>query len=195
MAPDRVTLRMEMDTRRGCSSLSLSRLLTITFTFMAASGLPDNSDDLIAATCNRTPYLDVCMSTLTSRRGSRSADLHGLAAISLDACIAHAKATLSYARGLSRHDGIANDTYASGCLADCLEEYGEAVDDLHESAGALRRGSYDTVNVLLAGAMTNSDTCESGFGEKPGLRSPLTERNQYFGKLCSNSIAITGLLG
>ncbi|XP_009385649.2 pectinesterase inhibitor-like [Musa acuminata AAA Group] len=186
---------MEMDTCRGCSSLSLSRLLTITFTFMAASGLPDNSDDLIAATCNRTPYLDVCMSTLTSRRGSRTADLHGLAAISLDACIAHAKATLSYARSLSRHDGIANDTYASGCLADCLEEYGEAVDDLHESAGALRRGSYDTVNVLLAGAMTNSDTCESGFGEKPGLRSPLTERNQYFGKLCSNSIAITGLLG
>ncbi|XP_064975195.1 pectinesterase inhibitor-like [Musa acuminata AAA Group] len=190
---ERIICLPEMDACRPSSSLPLYLLFSFSFTFMAALGLSDDTD-AISSTCNHTLYFDVCMSTLTSRPSSRRADVYGLAAISLDVGITHAKATISYAKSLSKQKGFAGGTYASVCIADCLEEYKEAVQSLRDSTGALRSGSYDTVNALVSGAMTNSDTCESAFGEKPGLQSPLTERNGYFFKLCSNSIAITNLL-
>ncbi|KAG6518022.1 putative invertase inhibitor [Zingiber officinale] len=152
---------------------------------------------LIASTCNRTLYYDVCVASLASRPGSRRADLRGLASISLDVGLDHARATVSLAKALSKRHAAAAATggaYAAGCLSDCVEEYREAVDGLRKSAAALRRRDYDDVNDLVSGAMTNSDTCESAFADKPGLRSPLTERNSYFFKICSISIAITNLL-
>ncbi|XP_074562120.1 pectinesterase inhibitor 28-like [Curcuma longa] len=148
---------------------------------------------LIASACNRTLYYDVCVASLASRPGSRRADLRGLASISLDVGLAHARATVSLAKALSKRHAAAA-AYAAGCLSDCVEEYSEAVDGLRKSAAALRRSAYDDVNDLVSGAMTNSDTCESAFADKPGLRSPLTERNSYFFKICSIAIAITNLL-
>ncbi|WOL06517.1 hypothetical protein Cni_G15251 [Canna indica] len=185
--------------------LSLALLFAVIAVMAAAADtapaddddIGNNSADLIAAACNRTQYYDVCVSSLTPRVGATrgGVDLRGLAAISIGAGVAHAKATMSYARSLRKQKGFATDAYVSGCLGDCLEEYGDAVDSLHRSTAALRRGSYEKVNELVSGAMTNSDTCEGAFADKPGLHSPLTERNEYFFKLCSNSIAITSLLG
>ncbi|XP_074581111.1 pectinesterase inhibitor 28-like [Curcuma longa] len=155
------------------------------------------SGGLIASTCNRTLYYDVCVASLASRPRSRRADVQGLAAIALDVSLAHAKATVALAKNLSRsHDASAGEgrTYAAWCLRDCVEEYKEAVDVLRLSAAALRRGAYDDVNDLVSAAMTNSDTCESAYADKPGLQSPFMERNEYFFKLCSVAIAIANLL-
>lgn len=186
--------------------------LLVLFAFLAASsvGVVAVSDGaapppavasggLIASACNRTLYYDVCVASLASRSGSRRADLRGLASISLDVGLAHARATVSLAKALSKRRAAAaasggGGAYAAGCLRDCVEEYSEAVDGLRKSSAALRRSAYDDVNDLVSGAMTNSDTCEGAFADKPGLRSPLTERNSYFFKICSITIAITNLL-
>ncbi|MQM17971.1 hypothetical protein Taro_050954 [Colocasia esculenta] len=157
-----------------------------------------NTTDLITSTCRHTDYFDICMSTLQSNPDSRNADVKGLALISLEVCIAHAEGTISYMRQLrgnasttGRADG---DKYETQCLDDCATEYDDALDDLRKSVGKQQSGDYDSVNAMVSGAMTDSDTCEGGFGERPGYTSPLTERNDYFAKLCSNSLAITGLL-
>lgn len=159
-----------------------------------------NDTDLITSTCRHTLYFDICMSTLKSYPDSRNADVEGLAVISLDACIAHAEETVAYVKQLMRGEASTagpaggGDEYENQCLGDCLTEYSDALDDLSESVRQLQRGDYDSVNAMVSGAMTDSDTCEGGFGERPGYNSPLTERNSYFSKLCSNSLAITGLL-
>ncbi|XP_072977040.1 pectinesterase inhibitor-like [Typha angustifolia] len=135
------------------------------------------------------------MSSLQSHSKSRNSDIHGLAAISLDLDISHAKETISYIKRLKRpKDWGYNNTFAAECIGDCMEEYAEALVDLRRATDAFRRNSYHTVNILVAGAMTGSDSCESGFSDQPGFHSPMTERNEYFFKLCSNTIAITNLL-
>ncbi|XP_042399583.1 pectinesterase inhibitor 28-like [Zingiber officinale] len=152
---------------------------------------------LIASTCNRTLYYDVCVASLSSRPRSRRADLQGLAAIALEVSLAHAKVTVALAKNLSRrHDASGGEghTYAAWCLRDCVEEYKEAVDVLRQSSAALRRGAYYDVNDLVSSAMTYSDTCESAYADKPGLQSPFAERSEYFFKLCSVAIAIANLL-
>ncbi|KAK1308189.1 hypothetical protein QJS10_CPA09g00012 [Acorus calamus] len=88
-----------------------------------------------------------------------------------------------------------NDSYINQCLSDCLNEYSDAVNNLRQSSTALEEQSYMDANEFVSAAMTDSDTCEDAFGEKPGYESPLTERNDYFAKLCSNSLAIAKLLG
>ncbi|CAA6664576.1 unnamed protein product [Spirodela intermedia] len=154
--------------------------------------------DSISSACQQTEYFDVCVSTLQSRPDSQNADVKGLALISLDACIAHAEGTLAYARQLRSNAtaaaGHAGDDYATRCLDDCLTQYSDALDDLTESVADAQDGAYGSVNARVSGAMTDSDSCEDGFAEQPGYSSPLTERNDFFSKLCSNALAITRLL-
>uniref|UniRef100_A0A1D1Y9C7 Putative invertase inhibitor n=1 Tax=Anthurium amnicola TaxID=1678845 RepID=A0A1D1Y9C7_9ARAE len=189
-----------MESRRIAQQLHLQAvlllllLLIMAFIKLGASARllgEANGTDLITSTCRHTEHLDVCISTLQSHRDSRSADVKGLALVSVEACIAHAEGTLSYVKQLRGNGG---EGYAAECLDDCLTEYSDALEDLRGSVGELQRGAYDSVNAMVSGAMTDSDTCEGGFGETPGYSSPLTERNDYFSMLCSNSLAIAALL-
>lgn len=153
-----------------------------------------DGQDLLLATCRKTLYMEVCVSSLGSDPRSRGADVEGLAAIALDLSLVHGSETIAEMRKLNGRVNGSKDEYMAGCLSDCLEEYSDAVENLRQSAEALGEKSYDMVNDLVSAAMTDSDTCEEGFKEKPGYVSPVTKRNQYFYKLCSNALAITKLL-
>ncbi|XP_058109035.1 putative invertase inhibitor [Magnolia sinica] len=154
-----------------------------------------NGQDLISTTCKQTLYFDVCMSSLRSNPLSQTADLEGLAAISINLTMAYATEMITHVTDLKGHvKTLDHDTFMAGCLNDCLDEYADAVENLRQSAEALGQRSYGAVNDLVSGAMTDSDTCEEGFTEVPGNVSPLTEKNEYFFKLCSISLAITKLL-
>ncbi|XXG81578.1 hypothetical protein AAC387_Pa09g2175 [Persea americana] len=153
-----------------------------------------DGQDLILATCKETLYVEVCVSSLGSDPRSRGADLEGLGAIALDLTMVHGSETISQMKRLNGQKNVKRDAYMAGCLRDCIEEYSDAVEDLRQSADAIKEKMYDTVNDMVSGAMTDSDTCEEAFNERPGYVSPLTERNQYFYKLCSNALSITKLL-
>ncbi|KAF3439749.1 hypothetical protein FNV43_RR18027 [Rhamnella rubrinervis] len=151
--------------------------------------------DLVSETCKQTLYSQVCESSLRSDPQSEISDLRGLAAIALNLSIAHAVHTLSYINNLkSEAAGNETDFLISGCLSDCVEEYSDAIQNLQDSKQSLNDKSYDTMNSLVTAAMTDSDTCEDGFKELTGYESPLTERNQYFSKLCGNLLLFSTLL-
>lgn len=171
-----------------------SRVLIMITILLLVCGIPAEAD-LVSETCKHTLYSQVCESSLRSDPRSQASDLGGLAAIALNLSIAHGVHTLSYIHNL-KSEAAANETdlFISGCLSDCLEEYSDAVENLRDATQALNDKSYDTLNSLVTAAMTDSDTCEDGFRERTGYESPLTERNQYFSKLCSNLLAITTLL-
>ncbi|WRX33657.1 Pectinesterase inhibitor domain - like 10 [Theobroma cacao] len=171
---------------------SLFMLLIISSATLATSSRLQGKD-LVSNACSHTQFYEVCVSTLKSDPQNEKSDIRGLADIALNVSTAYGMETLSHINSLKFSPG--NYTpFASRCLSDCMEEYSDAVDNLQESAQALRTKSYTTVNTLVAAAMTDSDTCEGGFGEMPGNEPPLTQRNQYFYKLCSNFLAITTLL-
>lgn len=184
---------------RGASTFFSALLLVAVWVQLGDSvrllGEEGNVTDSISSACRQTEYFDVCVSTLQSHPDSRNADEKGLALISLDACIAHAEGTLAYARQLRANAaaGHAGDDYVTQCLDDCLTQYSDALDGLRESLADAQDGAYGSVNARVSGAMTDSDSCEEGFAERPGYSSPLTERNDYFSKLCSNALAISRL--
>ncbi|KAK9099637.1 hypothetical protein Syun_026682 [Stephania yunnanensis] len=166
-----------------------------------------NQNLLVSMACNHTIYTQVCLSSLNSDPRTRSAtDMQGIAEIALDLSIAYGvNAVASVHKMKSNYSSASN--YVLGCLSDCLEEYYDAISNLNDSMEALKNKSYDTVNELVSGAMTDSDTCEDGFKEMAdeGRRddadqaddettSPLTDTNQFFFQLCSNVLAITKVL-
>ena len=162
---------------------------------MKISSSSSSDDDLISKTCNQTSYSDVCMATLLisnfTMTTTNNATVHDLAVISINATVAYAADTSAVIAAIL--NGSA-DHFSEQCLSDCLEQYGDAVDELQESMAALGSCDYETVNAKVSAAMTNSDTCEGGFQDE-GVSSPFTERNELFFKLCSNTLAIVKLVG
>ncbi|KAI9192700.1 hypothetical protein LWI28_026769 [Acer negundo] len=155
-----------------------------------------NEEDLVSAACNRTFYVDICVSSIRSDpRSSTISDLRGLADVALNVTFVHGMETLDYIKHLNSNSPAAS--YRSRCLRDCAEVYADAVQSLQDTVHLLRIRDFEKVNTLVSAAMTDSDTCEDGFNEvlddAEGV-SPLTQRNQYFSKLCSNFLAITKLL-
>ncbi|KAL5786502.1 hypothetical protein ACOSQ2_008894 [Xanthoceras sorbifolium] len=162
-----------------------------------------DEEDLVSTACNRTLYVDVCVSSLRSDpRSSTVSDIRGLADVALVISIENGMETLAYIKHLNSNNNGNNITgrqdpaasYNSGCLRDCAELYEDAAQSLQESVHHLRIRYFEKVNMLVSAAMTDSETCEDGFKEVAEDVSPLTQRNLYFYKLCSNFLAITKLL-
>lgn len=154
------------------------------------------ANDLVSTTCSQTPFLDICLSSLRSDPRSEASDLKGLATIALDRSIANANETKSHIAYLIKSYNPNQTEYEFKCLKECMVEYSEGLENLQESSLALSYDNFDAVNSWVAAAMTDADTCENGYLEEdlPENPSPLTERNQFFSKLCSNFLAITTLL-
>ncbi|KAL5572279.1 hypothetical protein UlMin_021876 [Ulmus minor] len=176
------------------SSLILILFMASYFAYFTASTTSRSlfrsieEEDLVSDTCKKTLYFQVCSSSLKSDPRSQTSDLQGLASISLNLSVTNGAEILSYISSLK------SDKSVSGHLSDCADLYSDAVQNLEESVQSINDKSYDMVKSLVSAAMTDADTCEDGFKEIEGVDSPLTERNQYFNKLCSNSLAITTLL-
>ncbi|KAL5698587.1 hypothetical protein ACHQM5_029605 [Ranunculus cassubicifolius] len=154
-------------------------------------------EDLIATTCGHTLYVDLCLSSLREDPRSETADLKGLAKIALDISLVNATKMISHLTQLkSQNDtSLPFDSFFSSCMDDCIDEYQEAAGNLEDANDALEKNSLATVDSLITAAMTDSDTCEDGFGDKEEMESPLTEKNREFSNLCSNALAIATLLG
>ncbi|KAJ0988515.1 hypothetical protein J5N97_006871 [Dioscorea zingiberensis] len=188
-----------MDCIKASYISTLALFLSITFfsgTVSASRRLAGDSNitSLISSTCSHTLYVDVCMASLQSHASSQTADLHGLASISINVTVSQAKENINFITTMKDHPSSPQDEYVSSCLDDCLIQYGDAIDDLEQSDEALREGEFGTMNIMVAGAMENANSCEKGFGEKEGVQSPLKDLNEFFMKLCSNSMAISNLL-
>lgn len=179
-----------MASRKVLSEVIASFCLLSSFVLLGTSTRQINQhQDLVSFACNNTLYVEECLSSLRSDPLSETSDLRGLASIALNLSIAHGEETKGYIDDLKSKNGS-----ESRCLNDCTEEYADAVQNLEDSVHALRIRYYDKVNTLVSAAMTDSDTCEDCFGEIEEGESLLTERNQYFLKLCSNFLSIANLL-
>lgn len=175
------------------SNTALNTIITI-FYLTSNVLLTQGDQDLVSKACNRTTYIDLCVSSLRSDpRSSTASEVKELAEIALNVSIANGIETLTYIKELRSSGGGGR---CGLCLRDCLEEYEDAVASLEDSVHQLRIRGFKKVNVLVSAAMTGSDTCEDGFVEvsSSGGVSPLTQRNQLFYRLCSNFLAISRLL-
>ncbi|RVW97864.1 hypothetical protein CK203_021174 [Vitis vinifera] len=69
-----------------------------------------------------------------------------------------------------------------------------ALDRIEDSLKALESKGYNDVNTWVTAAMADAESCEEGFLDRPGHKSPLTGRSTIFNQLCSTALTITNFL-
>lgn len=72
----------------------------------------------------------------------------------------------------------------------CQEMYDDAIDNLNKSIVNLKARSLDDLKINLSAVITDYATCEDGFTENPGGRSPLAKVNRELHQLTSNTLAL-----
>lgn len=149
-------------------------------------------DDVITEACAKTPYKDLCISSIKDDDESPgSADLHDVARIAVKI------AWINASDAQYEMKKMLNSTSASSiqhCLMDCDATYDDAVANLEESASAFDSKGYGDIVAWVAASMVDPQTCEDYFKDIPGYTSPVTRMNNVVMQLCSNALALTKLV-
>ncbi|RVW60386.1 hypothetical protein CK203_089882 [Vitis vinifera] len=125
-------------------------------------------EELIAQVCDHAIYKDLCISSLQSVPESKDADLFELTTIALKLAAANA--------------------------TEIKNMFRNALDRIEDSLKALESKGYNDVNTWVTAAMADAESCEEGFLDRPGHKSPLTGRSTIFNQLCSTALTITNFL-
>ncbi|XP_022760929.1 cell wall / vacuolar inhibitor of fructosidase 1-like [Durio zibethinus] len=143
----------------------------ISFTFFPLSYSDNN---LIETTCKKTPFFDLCVSTLKSDPRSSTADVAGLALIAADSVKAKALATLNQVTGLIKS---ATDPKLLKALNHCFDSYNNIlqVDIAAAIQAIVKRDSKFAVN-SATDAANKAQGCDNGFANPP--KSPISNGNK-----------------
>ncbi|KAF1895241.1 hypothetical protein Lal_00043886 [Lupinus albus] len=148
------------------------------------------SGDLVDQICKKTPFYDLCNSTLHSNPLSPKTDLKGVALIMVNNILANANETLSYIERLIKQT---SDRGLEKALAFCAESYIPIVKyTLPQAADAISQGHFGFASYCISDAVKEVSTCDKRFS---GLtQSPLGDRNGFMQKLVDVASAIIKLL-
>ncbi|MED6121389.1 hypothetical protein PIB30_029765 [Stylosanthes scabra] len=129
--------------------------------------------DNVREACKVTRYPNLCFRSLTqfSNTAGRSPSKWARAGVSVT--IGEVKHVLVYLARLKKSQGQVRGSRNRAALSDCIETFGDALDELHRSLGVLRKLSkstfgtqMDDLNTWISAALTDADTCLDGFQEK-----------------------------
>ncbi|KAJ9181778.1 hypothetical protein P3X46_005836 [Hevea brasiliensis] len=147
------------------------------------------SDNLIEKTCKKTPYYDLCVSSLQSNPQSSNTDVRGLASIMGNITLSDATNTLNYIQELINQT---TDPELERPLTHCAELYISVVDYiLPQAMEALANGHYGFAKYGISDAGEEAHSCEK---KTSGLKLPLTEMNKVMQNLHDIAVAIINTL-
>lgn len=126
--------------------------------------------NLIDLTCKKTPYYDLCVTSLNSDPRSSTADVAGLGVIMAD--VVKAKATDS----LNKINELLTQRPGDKLLANCVDYYHTVTEgDVPLAKDAFASGNPKLADQGMSDAGNVIDLCESQFSEGS---SPLTDKNK-----------------
>ncbi|KAI3974923.1 hypothetical protein MKX01_005034 [Papaver californicum] len=180
-------------------SFSLLSLYSILIVFLVLNSFDHGvNGDLISGFCKNAsatdPILkyDFCVASLSANPASKHAhDLFELGVISMQTCIKNAKSIHSYVAQILKHGK--EGRVAKRCLDDCLELYSDAIDSVQEAIASFKIKDYDSANIQMSAALTDSTTCEDGFTEFR-MTSPFTKQHGDFFQLTAISLDIISMV-
>lgn len=149
------------------------------------------SSDLIDQICKKTPFYDLCISTLHSSPLSPKTDLKGLALLMVNQIVANASDTLSYIEGMIKNT---KDPNLEQALAFCAELYIPVVKYiLPQAADAISHNRFVFASYSVSEAMNELFSCDKKF-LSGSAQSPLGDRTSIVQKLVEVGEAIIKLL-
>ncbi|GAB2232359.1 hypothetical protein Droror1_Dr00011391 [Drosera rotundifolia] len=158
----------------------------------------DISDWLIPGACGLVAAFDgrvtssYCTSALQSAPFDPKAknSLHGLAWISMNLLKQNVTSTKAEIERMIANDSGKMDKFVKDGLVDCISMYDEAVDRVTEGLALFDQKKYGDADLKVVMIQGDGYECEAWFTQKPGVVSPLTERNRD----CTWLSAMTALL-
>lgn len=147
--------------------------------------------------CKYTSYPSLCMSLARPLHRNHPPTAAAVARVSIQATIAKTM----QAKGLAYYylGGNSSDPMGRANLKVCRQLYDDALDSLRQSMfniKTLRHSRSDssatiaTLKINLSAVITDYTTCDDGFTENPGEKSPLAKVNGMLNKLTSNNLAL-----
>ncbi|OMO58511.1 Pectinesterase inhibitor [Corchorus olitorius] len=163
--------------------------IAFSFTFLPETHQLSSSTNLnlVETTCKKTPFYNLCLSTLQSDPRSSKADVAGLAHIGADKVKARATATLRQITVLLKG---AKDPKLKTALTECLDLYNTIIKyDIPVAIDAVVKGNPKFGVESAADAANEANDCERRF-----IKSPISGSNKAVHDLSSMVASIVQLL-
>ncbi|KAE9462565.1 hypothetical protein C3L33_05523, partial [Rhododendron williamsianum] len=175
------------------SILSLFLLFSCIWTQLSADSIETakQNDDSIQKVCSNAVWTNSCLQTLKSYPGNATADLPGIAKVSVDLALSQASAIKSLIGTLFRQ---VSDPTNNTVLTDCSNYFNEAIPRLNSARNYVVVGDYDTVNVRATLAQESIYNCfiTLNDGPSPKLKTWTTNEFNYCNILCETSGLLLG---
>lgn len=145
-------------------AITIAAIVTMAILAVAAS-LPAALADakFIASTCKSSDN-PACQAVLSTDPGSAKATtVHELANIGLDIATANAKDSHAFLSGEAKKRGR---TDVGDALGDCVQHYGEAMDQLEAARVDFDAGRYGDAERATGAAEDTGDRCEQAFSDR-----------------------------
>ncbi|KAL4292063.1 hypothetical protein GQ457_14G017160 [Hibiscus cannabinus] len=147
----------------------------------------DTSNTLIETTCEKTPFVDLCISTLKSDPRSSTADVAGLAIIAADSAYAKANSTSNQIAALLKS---ATDPKLIKALNSCIDSYNSILRvDLPVAILAIDKGTPKVAVERATDAENEAQKCEDSV-----TSSPISGSSKAVHDLCGILQSIASLL-
>ncbi|XP_022152813.1 pectinesterase inhibitor 7-like [Momordica charantia] len=152
--------------------LPITAILLIILINLSNATIDDTQ--FIKATCQTTPYPDLCFSSLSADAVSVHGSLRSMTIAALTVALTHTRSASSMVASLAKSNALApQETWA---LRDCIEELGDSVEELQSSVAELKDGDgsrpeTDDIRTWVSAALTDDDTCMEGLvGDGGGVK-------------------------
>lgn len=145
---------------------------------------------LLDTACQHAGHKKFCVSTLESDPNIHGADLTGLGLIALRQASSNASDIAEHIKTLLNDTSL--DPEVQDGVAECLEHYLDAAEQLDDSIAALLSKAYKDVEAWVNVAATDAISCDAALSG--GHESVLGEKNEVFRWLCDNALAINKVL-
>ncbi|KAL3505587.1 hypothetical protein ACH5RR_030969 [Cinchona calisaya] len=178
--------------RHGHSPISMALLFFTIALILWSCSLAKAGGDLINDVCSESRNPPSCIKALHSDPRSASADLKGLAKISINLSTKSAKSTWKLVDALKKN---ATNKSLKEIYDSCLENYDEAIYDLDDCTRLLGSGDFQGVNLRASAAMAYAGTCDDNFREAQITEPPqLVDASNNLQDLSSILLVISHLL-
>ncbi|MED6179998.1 hypothetical protein PIB30_006115 [Stylosanthes scabra] len=150
--------------------------------------------DLVDQTCqkcaNQSKILSypLCSTSLPVIPVSHSANLQGLALIAMELALENVTSTIETIDKLLDDETVSSIVIDN--LKDCMEMYSDGAWTIVNSIGAFLSGNYEVPINWMSSVMESASTCQQGFVDKKGVKSPLTTENYNLFQLSGIAVCI-----
>ncbi|RZR81697.1 hypothetical protein BHM03_00007980 [Ensete ventricosum] len=176
---------------------------------LAPTSPDENATEFIRARCVLTRYPDLCFMSLSSYASAVRRSPVQLARLATNVTHARLRALRAHVSAL-RRAGAGGPGREAAALRDCVEQLGDAADQVGRTAAELRglealvgmevAWRVSNAQTWMSAALTNEDTCSDGFREVGGgggtssIRTDVCRRVGRVKQYTSNALALVNSL-